>query len=64
MVTLLPLGGDAEGITTEGLRYPLRGEPLRTGPARGLSNVRESSAAAVRMARGMLLIVESPSLRS
>ena len=30
----------SKGITTEGLRYPLRDEPLRLGPARGLSNVR------------------------
>ena len=29
------------GITTEGLRYPLRDEPLVVGPARGLSNVRD-----------------------
>lgn len=58
-VSLLPFGGDADGITTHGFRYPLRDEPLRTGPARGLSNVRESAAAAVTVRRGRLLVVES-----
>jgi thiamine pyrophosphokinase len=62
IVTLLPLGGDVEGITTEGLRYPLNDEPLRLGPARGLSNVRMRSDAAVVVDRGLLLVVESPSL--
>lgn len=60
LVSLLPFAGDAEGITTGGLRYPLRDEPLRTGPARGLSNVREAPDAWVRLARGRLLVVEGP----
>lgn len=62
LVTLLPLGGDVEGVTTDGLEYPLRDEPLRLGPARGLSNIRLESTASVRVRRGLLLIVESPSL--
>jgi thiamine pyrophosphokinase len=60
-VSLLPLGGDVTGITTAGLRYPLRDEPLRTGPARGLSNVRTGPEAAVTVRAGRLLVVESPS---
>lgn len=59
VVSLLPLGGDVSGITTEGLRYPLRDEPLVTGPARGLSNVRVVPDAAVTVRRGRLLVVES-----
>jgi thiamine pyrophosphokinase len=59
LVTLLPFGGDANGVTTRGLRYPLHGEPLRPGPARGLSNVREAEDAAVTLASGRLLIVET-----
>jgi thiamine pyrophosphokinase len=58
LISLFPLGGDADGITTHGLRYPLADEPLRTGPARGLSNVRASADAAVTLRRGRLLIVE------
>jgi len=59
-VSLLPLGGPVEGIVTEGLRYPLRDEPLVVGPSRGLSNVRESTEAAVTIRSGLLLVVESP----
>jgi thiamine pyrophosphokinase len=58
-VSLLPLGGDVEGITTAGLRYPLHGEPLRTGPARGLSNVRVAGDASVTVRSGRLLVVET-----
>ena len=57
-VSLLPFGGDVSGVTTEGLRYPLRDEPLRVGPARGLSNVREEADAAVSVRRGRLLVIE------
>src|SRR3972149_51102 len=40
IVSLLPLG-DAAGVTTVGLRYPLDDEDLPAGPARGGSNGRE-----------------------
>ncbi len=39
LLSLLPVGGDAEGVTTEGLLYPLRDETLYLGRARGVSNV-------------------------
>jgi thiamine pyrophosphokinase len=60
LVSLLPFGGDAEGITTVGLRYPLRDEALRLGPSRGLSNVREADDARVTLRSGRLLVVETP----
>ncbi|HYN68803.1 MAG TPA: thiamine diphosphokinase [Candidatus Eisenbacteria bacterium] len=60
LVSLFPYAGTAEGVTTEGLRYPLHDEPLHLGPARGLSNVRLGSSATVSVRRGRLLIVESP----
>lgn len=60
MVSLLPFGGHADGVTTRGLRYPLRDEPLRSGPARGLSNVRVAADAAVTLRGGRLLVVELP----
>ena len=61
-VTLLPFADAVAGITTAGLRYPLRDEPLSVGPARGLSNVRVSATASVTIRRGRLLVVESPTL--
>ncbi len=59
LVSLLPMGATAEGVTTEGLLYPLHREPLPPGPARGLSNVRQSTTASVSLERGSLLVVET-----
>lgn len=53
-VSLIPLGGDAIGITTRGLVYPLRDETLHFGPARGVSNVLEGETATVSLRRGLL----------
>ena len=39
LLSLLPLGCDAVGVTTEGLQYPLHDETLFLGQARGVSNV-------------------------
>jgi thiamine pyrophosphokinase len=57
IVTLLAIG-DARGVTTEGLAYPLAGERLRLGESRGLSNVIASPPASVRLEAGTLLVVE------
>lgn len=59
LVSLLPLGGPALGVTTAGLRFPLHDETLRLGPARGLSNVRTAAQASVALRRGHLLVVET-----
>jgi thiamine pyrophosphokinase len=64
VVSLIPLGGDAEGIVTEGLLYPLSDEPLLSGPARGVSNVMTGRKARVTLRSGTLLIVHSPNARS
>ena len=58
IVSLLPIGGDAEGVFTDGLRYPLRAERLRFGRARGVSNEVISTPAAVSLASGSLLVFE------
>ena len=55
LLSLLPLGGDVSGIWTEGLAYPLRGETLSCGLARGVSNVFLGERATVRVASGRLL---------
>jgi thiamine pyrophosphokinase len=59
-ISLLPFAGDATGITTRGLRYPLRDEPLLAGPARGLSNVRLEPDASLVIRSGRLLVIETP----
>ena len=59
-VSLVPLGGDAEGVVTSGLRFPLADEVLAFGRARGVSNVRTGARASVSLRRGRLLVIESP----
>lgn len=55
-VSLLPLGGDAEGVTTRGLEYELENGRLRFGLTRGLSNVLISSQAHISLQKGLLWI--------
>lgn len=58
-VSLIPLGGAAEGITTRQLQYPLWDETLRLGPARGISNVMLADTANVKLTGGLLLLVHT-----
>jgi thiamine pyrophosphokinase len=53
-VSLIPLGGVAEGVTTTGLTFPLHEETLAFGPARGVSNRLEADAATVALRKGFL----------
>jgi thiamine pyrophosphokinase len=55
LVTLLAIGGPAHGVTTTGLRYPLKGETLEPGSTRGVSNVFIEAVAVVEVAAGALL---------
>ena len=64
LVSLIPFGADAERITTGGLHYPLRGETLVLGSARGLSNVRRAADASFHLGRGLLLVIETPATLS
>jgi len=57
LVSLLPLHGSAEGITTAGLRYPLHDETLAAGTTRGVSNEVVTTPASVELTRGTLLII-------
>ncbi len=60
LVSLLPVGDDAVGVTTRGLAYPLDDESLVVGRTRGLSNVRTKPNASIALRRGRLLVVETP----
>ncbi len=59
-LSLIPLGADAVDVATDGLAYPLRGETLAVGPARGVSNLLESPPASVRLSAGTLLAIHNP----
>src|SRR2546423_1409528 len=58
LVTLLPAGGCARGITTKGLQYPLHGEDLLPGTTRGVSNVIVDHPVSVVLDEGTLLVVQ------
>lgn len=59
-VSLFALDARVEGVSTEGLRYALREEPLLMGPARGLSNELFERRAVVTTTSGRLLVVHTP----
>jgi len=56
-LSLIPVGGDARGVTTEGLLYRLQDGELLMGPARGVSNEFVASEATVSLREGMLFVV-------
>lgn len=58
-ISLLPVGGPAGGVRTEGLTYPLHGETLHFGPARGVSNVMAGETAHVTLDSGWLLLIHT-----
>ena len=57
LVSLIPWEGDAAGIKTEGLRWPLAGETLPLSTSRGISNEMTSTQASVSLESGTLLVV-------
>lgn len=59
LVTLVPVGGDVQGVTTRGLRYALDDEPLLLGSSRGLSNVVTERPTSVWVTAGTLLVIEA-----
>jgi thiamine pyrophosphokinase len=58
LLTLLPAGGEATGITTTGLQYPLRDATLRPGTSRGVSNVLIGTHGSVVLDHGTLLAIQ------
>ena len=59
-ISLLPIGGDAHGITTTGLTYPLENETLYTGVTRGVSNALLGEQATITLTSGRLLCIILP----
>ena len=61
VVSLVPLGVPAEGVVTEGLKYPLRRETLHPHTSRGVSNRMETTTATVSVKKGVLLCIHTRS---
>ncbi len=57
LVSLLPFGGTAHGVTLSGFRYGLDDDDLEAGSGRGLSNVVSEDRAVVRLGDGVILAI-------
>ena len=56
IVGLIPFGGDAHGVTTSGLQWPLGNESLFAHDSRGVSNRATSEEVSISIGEGRLLI--------
>ena len=59
LVSLIPVGGAAHGVTTSGLRWPLNDGGLAPGSTRGISNEMTVTEATVEVEDGRLLVVHA-----
>lgn len=57
ILSLVPLGKDAQGVTLLGLEYPLEDDVLKFGATRGISNVLIDDTATVYLKKGLLLCI-------
>ena len=57
VVSFFAVGGAAEGVTTDNLRYRLRDSRLEMGIQDSISNVVVANPASIRIARGELLVI-------
>ena len=62
IVSLFPISGVVEGITTTGLKYPLTNESLENGVRDGSSNESISNKVSVKHSSGSLLLMVFDSL--
>jgi len=54
-VSLIPVGGDVQGVRTQGLEWPLEDETLVFGATRGVSNLLIGESATIQVKDGYLL---------
>lgn len=59
LVSLVPCGGDAKGITLRGFKYPLRDYTLKMGSSRGVSNILTQDTGYIDIKEGTLLVIQS-----
>jgi thiamine pyrophosphokinase len=56
-VSLIPLGGDALGVTTSGLKWELSGDALKSFASRGVSNQALASRFDITVTNGHLAVL-------
>ena len=57
VISLIPWQGEVTGVRTEGLKYPLQGDTLFPGQARGVSNLALGEYVSVSRDSGSLLFI-------
>ena len=58
LVSLIPLGGHAIGVTTQGLQWSLQNATLAAGSTRGISNRLVETTARITLRQGVLLAIQ------
>lgn len=58
IISIIPICGDLEGVTTSGLGYPLDNETLYMGGSRGVSNVMTAEKCVITCNGGMGLVIK------
>jgi thiamine pyrophosphokinase len=59
LISLIPWGAPVEGITTQGLEYPLKNESLVPWQTRGISNVALIDSIGINFKTGHLLVIKT-----
>lgn len=57
-LSIVPVNGDARGLTTEGLEYPLSDETLYFASSRGISNVMTAEECRIKIKSGTALVIK------
>ena len=58
IISIIPVGGDARGVTLEGLEYPLNDHNIKMGSSLGISNKSVSEEIIISVKNGILLVVK------
>ena len=58
-VSVLPVKGDAKGVSLEGMKYPLKDAEIACFSSLGISNEIKSETAKLSVKQGILLVIES-----
>ena len=58
-VSILPIKGDAKGVTLEGMKYPLKNADISCFSSLGVSNEIVDKSARISVEQGVLLVIES-----
>ena len=58
-MSVLPVKGDAKGVTLEGMKYPLKDADIPCFSSLGVSNEIKEDVAKILVKQGVLLVIES-----